>query len=88
MPKAQLTHPTCIIAFLSLLLSPFQYLWLEVKVPIEFTVWLYGGPLIELLTFIHALALSPYLAVSLHPTPPFFLPPFSRVIFLLFEEQR
>lgn len=48
-PQAQLTHPTSIIALLLHFFHycyrlPFQYLWLGVTVPIEFTLWAYGGP--------------------------------------------
>lgn len=79
-PQARLTHPTCIIALLLHFFHycyrlPFQYLWLGVRVPVEFTLWR---------------ATSHYYVCSLthiHTTT-FLFPPLSRVIFLLFEEQR
>lgn len=51
MPEAQLTHPTSFIALLLHFFHycyrlPFQYLWLGVTVPIEFTLWPYGEPLL------------------------------------------
>ena len=51
MPEAQLTHPTSFIALLLHFFHycyrlPFQYLWLGVTVPIEFTLWPHGEPLL------------------------------------------
>lgn len=51
MPEAHLTHPTSFIALLLHFFHycyrhPFQYLWLGVTVPAEFTLWPHGEPLL------------------------------------------